>query len=259
MLLENKIVVVSGVGPGMGVEIARAAVREGADLVMGARNSAYLEQVAAELAPSKRKLIWRATDITVAEQCEALAAHAMREFGRVDALVNNAYRATANLPFEKMRAPDWRIQFEVNFIGAMQMTQAFLPALRAAGGGAIANISSIGGRRPHVNQLDYGSSKAALQAATRNLALELGPQRIRVNTLAMGWMQGPPVEQAIQRISSERGLSLEAARQEIHKRAVLGELPDDADCANAVVFMISDQSRAITGALLDVNGGEFMP
>jgi NAD(P)-dependent dehydrogenase (short-subunit alcohol dehydrogenase family) len=259
MLLEDKVVVVSGVGPGMGVEIARAAVREGADVVMGARNSAYLEQVADELAPSKRRVIWRPTDITVPEQCEALAAHAMREFGRADALVNNAYRPTANLPFEQMRAPDWRILFEVNFVGAMQMTQAFLPALRAAGGGAIANISTIGGRRPHVNQLDYGSSKAALQSATRNLALELGPERIRVNTLAMGWMQGPPVDGAVRKLAEQRGLSLEAARKEIHKRAVLGEIPDDADCANAVVFMISDQARAITGAILDVNGGEFMP
>ena len=259
MLLEKKVVVISGVGPGMGVEIARAAVREGAELVMGARNAAYLEQVAAELEPSKRKLIWRPTDITVAEQCEALAEQAMREFGRIDALVNNAYRHSANLPFEQMRAPDWRIQLEVNFIGAMQMTQAFLPALRAAGGGAIANISSIGGRRPLANQLDYGSSKAALQAATRNLALELGPERIRVNTLAMGWMQGPPVERAVEKIAAMRGLSVEAAREEIHKRTVLGELPDDADCANAVVFMISDRAKAITGAILDVNGGEFMP
>jgi len=257
-MLGDKIVVVSGVGPGMGVEIARAAVREGADLVMGARSADYLQQVAKELAPSGRRVVWQPTDITLPEQCESLAALAMREFGRVDALVNNAYRATANLPFEQMRAPDWRILLEVNFIGTLQMTQAFLPALRAAGGGAIANISSIGGRRPHVNQLDYGSSKAALQSATRNLALELGPDRIRVNTLAMGWMQGPPVERAIQRIAEQRGLSLEDARRELHKRAVLG-LPDDADCANAVVFMISDHSRAITGAILDVNGGEFMP
>lgn len=259
MLLENKVVVVSGVGPGMGTEMARAAVREGADLVMGARNAEHLERVAEELAPSQRRVIWRPTDITEASQCQALAAAAMGEFGRVDALVNNAYRPTAYLPFEKMRADDWRIQFEVNFVGAMQMVQAFLPALRAAKGGAIANISSIGGRRPHVNQLDYGASKAALQAATRNLALELGPDGIRVNTLAMGWMQGPSVERAVEGLAKHRGIDLEDARQEIHKRAVLGEIPDDADCANAVIFMISDYARGITGALLDVNGGEFMP
>jgi len=259
MLLENKVVVVSGVGPGMGVEIARAAVREGADVVLAARSADYLEKTAAELSSTGRRVAWLPTDITDPDQCAALAAHAVREMGRVDALVNNAYRATANLPFEQSRAPDWRIQFEVNFVGTMQVTQAFVPALRAARSAAIATISTIGARRPRAHQIDYAASKSALHAATRSLALELGPDGIRANTIAVGWMLGPPVERGLQKIAAERGVDPETVHDEARKRIPLGEIPDDADCANAVVFMVSDYARAITGALLDVNGGEFMP
>jgi NAD(P)-dependent dehydrogenase (short-subunit alcohol dehydrogenase family) len=259
MLLRDKVVVVSGVGPGMGVEIARAAVREGAHVVLAARSSGYLEKVAAELSPSGRRVTWLSTDITEVDQCEALAAHALREMGRVDALVNNAYRHTVNLPFDRSRAADWRLLFEINFVGTLQVTQAFLPALRSAGGGAIAMISTIGARRARPNQIDYASSKAALHSATRSLALELGPDRIRVNTIAVGWMQGPAVAGAVVKMAAERGLDPEAVREEMRRRFPMGEVPDDADCANAVVFMISDQARAITGATLDVNGGEYMP
>jgi NAD(P)-dependent dehydrogenase (short-subunit alcohol dehydrogenase family) len=259
MLLRDKVVVVSGVGPGMGIEIARAAVREGADVVLGARSEAFLEKAAAELSPSGRRIRWLPADITVPEQCAGLAAHAEREMGRVDALVNNAYRATANLTFEESRPADWRIQLEINFIGTLQMTQAFLPVLRRAGGGAIAMISSIGARRPRARMIDYAGAKSALQSATRTLALELGPDRIRVNTLAMGWMRGPAVDEAFRRAGAELGVDPEVVLDEARKRTALGEVPDDADCANAVVFMISDHARAVTGALLDVNGGEFMP
>jgi NAD(P)-dependent dehydrogenase (short-subunit alcohol dehydrogenase family) len=259
MLLRDKVVVVSGVGPGMGVEIARAAVREGAHVVLAARSSGYLEKVAAELSPSGRRVTWLSTDITDVDQCESLAAHALREMGRVDALVNNAYRHTVNLPFDQSRAADWRLLFEINFVGTLQVTQAFLPALRSAGGGAIAMISTIGARRARANQIDYASSKAALHSATRSLALELGPDRIRVNTIAVGWMQGPAVAGAVVKLAAERGVDPEVVREEMRRRFPMGEVPDDADCANAVVFMISDQARAITGATLDVNGGEYMP
>jgi NAD(P)-dependent dehydrogenase (short-subunit alcohol dehydrogenase family) len=259
VLLRDKVVVVSGVGPGMGVEIARAAAREGAHVVLAARNSSYLEKTAAELASGGRRVAWLPTDITDVEQCAALAAHALREMGRVDALVNNAYRPTVNLPFERTRAADWRLLFEVNFVGTLQVTQAFVPALRSGGGGAIAMISTIGARRARANQIDYAASKTALHSATRSLALELGPDRIRVNTIAVGWMKGPPVEGAIVKMAAERGVAPEMVRDELRQRFPLGDLPDDADCANAVVFMISDHARAITGATLDVNAGEFMP
>jgi len=260
MLLRDKVVVISGVGPGMGVELARAAVREGAHVVLAARSAGYLEKTAGELASSSdRRIAWLPTDITDADQCRALAHHALREMGRVDALVNNAYRMAAKLPFVEMDASDFRIHLEVNFVGTLQMTQAFVPALRESGGGAIAMISSITARAPMDGMLDYAASKSALQAATRNLALELGPDRIRVNTLAMGWMLGPAVTDYMRERVAEQGLDFEGLLEEARRRIPLGGIPDDADCADAVIFMISDHARAITGALLDVNGGEYMP
>jgi NAD(P)-dependent dehydrogenase (short-subunit alcohol dehydrogenase family) len=260
MLLRDKVVVVSGVGPGLGVEVARAAVREGAHVVLAARTAGYLEKVATELcACSDRRIAWLPTDITHPDQCSALAHHAVRELGRIDALVNNAYRLAAHAPFAEMDASHWRGQLEVNFVGTLQMTQACIPALREAGGGAIAMISSVAARAPMLGMLDYAASKSALQAATRTLALELGPDRIRVNTLAMGWMNGPAVREEMRVRVREKGLDYDALLEEARARIALGEIPDDADCANAVIFMVSDRARAITGALLDVNGGEYMP
>jgi NAD(P)-dependent dehydrogenase (short-subunit alcohol dehydrogenase family) len=260
MLLRDKVVVVSGLGPGLGAEIARAAVRDGAHVVLAARTTGYLEKLATELSAwSDRRVTWLPTDITDVEQCSALAHHAVRELGRVDALVNNAYRLAAHVPFEQMDASHWRVQLEVNFVGTLQMTQAFVPALRESGGGAIAMISSVAARTPMQGMLDYAASKSALQAATRTLALELGPDRIRVNTLAMGWMNGPAVMEEMRIRVREKGLDYDALLEEARRRIALGEIPDDADCAGAVVFMISDHARAITGALLDVNGGEYMP
>jgi len=258
VLLKDKVVVISGVGPGLGVELARGAVREGAALLLAARQRTVLEQTARELGSGARVAI-APTDITRPEDCERLAEVAQREFGHVDALINNAYTVGTIAPFEETRAEHWRAPFEVNLVGTLQVTRALLPALKRSKGAAIANIGTIGSRRPRRDEIGYAASKAALLAATRSLALELGPFGIRVNSIPIGWMWGPAVEGAVERMAEVRGVSRAETRAEIDSRMALGRLADDAECADAVLFMVSDLARAITGAILDVNAGEFMP
>jgi NAD(P)-dependent dehydrogenase (short-subunit alcohol dehydrogenase family) len=260
LLLAGKAVVISGVGPGLGAELAHAAVREGAEgVVLAARQAAYLEQMASELRAAGARAFPLATDITDPGQCERLAQTALRELGRVDALINNAYLFGHHGPFEETRAEHWRAPFEVNLVGTLQVTRALLPALERSKSAAIANIGTIGSRRPRRDEIGYAASKAALLAATRSLALELGPRGIRVNSIPIGWMWGPAVENGIPRMAAERGLSQAEMLAEINGRMALGRLAEDAECADAVIFMVSDHARAITGAILDVNAGEWMP
>jgi NAD(P)-dependent dehydrogenase (short-subunit alcohol dehydrogenase family) len=127
----------------------------------------------------------------------------------------------------------------------------------AAGKGSIVFVNSMIQKKPLPTQSGYASSKGALTAAARMLAKELGPYGIRVNSTFMGWMWGPPVEGYVEYLVSQ-GRTREDVMGEITKDIPLGIIPDDADCANAVVFLASDLARVITGAQLDVNGGEMM-
>jgi NAD(P)-dependent dehydrogenase (short-subunit alcohol dehydrogenase family) len=259
VLLRDKVVVVSGIGPGLGQELAYGAAREGARVVLAARTAAFLEEVRAKLEAQGAEALAAPTDVTSREQCQRLVQAALARFGRVDALINSAYTMGRVMPFEDADLERWQVPFKVNLFGSLTLSQAVVAPMKSQGGGAIVMVGSITARKPHAKDTAYGASKAALQAAARNLALELGPYRIRVNTAMMGRMWGPNVEAQVERVAAERGVPPEQVKREFTARMALPEIPDDADCAGAVLFLASDYARAITGATLDVNGGEWMP
>ena len=256
MLLEDKVVVVSGIGPGLGQELAVAAAREGARVVLAARTQAYLEEVASGI---DAETLCCPTDVADRAQCRALVEASVEKFGRVDALINSAYTPGRFALFEDSDLDDWRQTLEVNLFGSLNLTQEVVPLMKKQGGGSIVMVNSMVQKKPLDYQSGYATSKGALSAATKMLAKELGRYSIRVNSVYMGWMWGPPVEGFIQGSAKSRGVEPEEVIAEITRDIPLGVIPDDADCANAVMFFASDLSRVITGAGLDVNGGEFMP
>ena len=256
-MLEGKVVVVSGVGPGLGREVAAAAVRDGARVVMGARRQGNLEAAAAEIDPGGDKVAWLPTDITDPAQCEALAALAVARFGAVHALVNCAAYDSLLGGLAGADFDEWRKVFETNVIGTMQMCRAAVPHLKAAGGGAIVMIGSQSAYWPQFLQTAYAASKGGLTSAMYYLAKELGPDRIRVNTVVPTWMWGPPVEGYIDYMVGARGLTREEAIGSITRNMPLGEIPSDGDVAEAAIFLASDRARMITAQSLMVNAGEF--
>jgi NAD(P)-dependent dehydrogenase (short-subunit alcohol dehydrogenase family) len=173
--------------------------------------------------------------------------------------VNSAYNPGEFTLFEEADLDTWRGPLEVNLFGSLQMTQEVVPHLKAAGGGAIVNINSQIHKKPMPYQAAYATSKGALEAATKMLAKELGAHKIRVNSVFMGWMWGPPVEGYVSMTARGQGVPEDTIIAGITKDIALGIIPDDSDCANAVAFLCSDYAKVITGAGLDVNGGEFMP
>ena len=261
MLLQDKVLVISGIGPGMGKELVIEAARQGAKLAIAARTASKLDDSEAELRGLglDNEIIKVPTDISDNAQCLNLIAKTVEAFGRVDCLINSAYNPGSFGPIETADLQGWREALEVNLFGTMQLTQAAIPHLKVAGNGAIVMINSMVTRIPQAMQGGYATSKSALTSATANLALELGKYNIRVNTAYMGWMYGPPVESAIKMMAKAAGTDFETEKAKIESGIALGKIPDDADCAKAAIFLASDYACAITGASLDVNGGEFFP
>ena len=262
MLLQDKVVIVSGIGPGLGQELSTLAAKEGAAaVVMAARTPAKLDAAEAEIRELglETPVLKVPTDIADAAQCAALAERAVAEYGRIDVLFNSAYDPGAFEPIESADLKGWRRAMDVNFFGTMQLTQACVPAMKAAGGGAIVMIATMVEHKPLATQGGYGASESALRSATKHLALELGQYNIRVNSAHMGWMWGPAVEGYFAWQSQDTGRPVEELKAEVARNIPLGIIPDDGDCAKAAVFLASDYASVVTGAALDVNGGEFMP
>ena len=259
MILEGKTVAISGVGPGLGRETAAVALRDGANVVIGARTEGRLKELASELDPSGKRVAWCALDVTDAERCGAFTKTAVDRFGGLDALVQVAALDTLFGTLESTSADDWRKSMEVNVLGTMQVARAAVPHLKARGGGSIVLIGSQSmWLPPPMPQLAYASAKGALVSAMYHMASELGPEHIRVNMVIPTWMWGPPVEGYVRWQAKERGVPEAEIVGEITQSMPLGEIPADEDVAEAAAFFCSDRSRMITGETLQVNAGQLM-
>ncbi|MBB4714513.1 SDR family oxidoreductase [Streptomyces luteogriseus] len=258
-LLAGKTVVVSGVGAGLGRQVAAAVVRDGGRAVLGARTEANLAKAAAEIDPGGACTAYRATDISDEAQCEALAAVARERFGGIDAVVHVAAFDGYFGGLEDADFESWRSVLDVNLLGTLRMTRACLPSLKEAGGSVVfVGTQSAVAAPSQVRQAAYAASKGALTSAMYSLARELGPHRIRVNTVLPGWMWGPPVQAYVRFTAQTEDVDEATVLERLAGRMALPELATDADVADAAVFLASDRARAITGQSLLVNAGELM-
>ncbi|MGA5896554.1 SDR family oxidoreductase [Streptomyces venetus] len=258
-LLAGKTVVVSGVGAGLGRQVVAAVVRDGGRAVLGARTEANLAKIAEEIDPEGARTAYRATDIADEAQCEALAGLARERFGGIDAVVHVAALDSYFGGLEDADFESWRSVLDVNLLGTLRMTRACLPPLKEGGGCVVfVGTQSAVAAPSQVRQAAYAASKGALTSAMYSLARELGPYRIRVNTVLPGWMWGPPVQAYVRFTAQSEGVSEATVLERLTGRTALPDLATDADVADAAVFLASDRARAITGQSLLVNAGELM-
>lgn len=261
MLLKDKVVMISGIGPGMGIKLALEAAREGARAVaICARNEARLEEAEQRVRAlgTDCQVFWMPTDVSNAKACQAFAEATVERFGRIDALVNSAY---AHGGFDSLEGcSDELLQeaLDVNLFGSLHLTRAVLPQMKAQRAGAIVMISTLGVHQPYAGGGAYAVSKGTLSVAVRYLASELAEHGLRVNGLACGWMWGKPVQAHVRQAASERGVSEEQVRAEFSAGIPGGRMPGDEECARAALFLASDYASAINGVQLDANGGELM-
>ncbi|UGT61491.1 SDR family oxidoreductase [Nocardia asteroides] len=255
-LLTGKVVVVSGIGPGLGRSIAVRAALAGADVVLAARTEKRLDKVAAEVREIGRKALVVPTDITDEAAAENLVRTAVDELGRVDALVNNAFAIPPITDLATVELDGVRAGFETNVLGALRLTRLFVPAL-AATSGSVVMINSAVLRHSRRTFGPYKMAKASLLALAQSLATELGPQGIRVNSVAPGYIYAGNLKWYFDYQAKERGITHEEVYAETAESTDLRKLPEPDEIADAVLFFASPLSRIVTGACLDVNAGEF--
>jgi NAD(P)-dependent dehydrogenase (short-subunit alcohol dehydrogenase family) len=256
MLLQDKVVIVAGIGPGLGRSIAIRSAEQGADVVLAARTESRLEEVAKEVTALGRRALPIPTDISDEAAAERLRDATLAEFGRADALVHNALAMPPIKDLSDVDLAAIRAAFDVNVLGALRMTRLFTPAL-AASGGSVTMINSMVVRFSQRTMGPYKATKAALLAVAQSLATELGPRGVRVNTVAPGHIWGDSLKWYFGYLAKKRGVDAQQVYDESAEKTDLRRLPEPDEVADAVVFLASPLARAITGQCLDVNCGEY--
>ncbi|MBJ19389.1 MAG: SDR family oxidoreductase [bacterium] len=258
MLLNGKVAIVSGVGPGMGRDTALALATHGADVVLMARSEEVVIGVAPEIEAVGRKACIVLGDITDQGACERVAKVAAEEFGRIDILVNNAFFQGERKPLMEVESDDWRRVLEVNLLGSMNMTRAVVPFMEERGEGRIIMVNSMQGLRTVPGGFGpYASSKAALASITKTLAYELGPKGIRVNGIHPGMIMGDALRGYFHHLAKEQGCSYEEIHQSISSESALGYIPDSQEYSGTVVYLASDLGKPVTGQSIVTDAGAF--
>jgi NAD(P)-dependent dehydrogenase (short-subunit alcohol dehydrogenase family) len=258
VLLEGKVALIAGVGPGLGRDAALALAKQGADIALSARTTELAEKVAGEVRALGRRAHVVACDITDPAACDALAASVVTELGRLDVVVLNAFREGPHRTVEKADLDDWRSNMEVNFFGALHVVRSCLPALREATDGRIVIVNTMSVHLPEARFGGYAASKAALGMMCKTLALELGPDGIRVNGVFPGYIWGDAVEWYFNHKAEQRGVDPKVVYDEIAGQTALGYIPTSEEIAGTIVFFASDLARACTGVALPVNAGHTL-
>ena len=256
-LLEGKVAFVSGIGPGMGRDISLLFAEHGADVVLGARTVEKCEAVAAEVESLGRKALPLRLDITDAGSCRAAVDAAIETFGRIDVLVNNAFQDGNFKRFLDSDLAEWRATADVNLWGTLALTQLVAAHMRDQGDGRIVMVNSMSAVRIQERFGAYTVSKAALAAATKSLAKELGRFGIRVNAVHPGYIWGESVEGYFRWQAEKKGITFEEQYESVASETSLGYLPHSSEIAGTVLFLASDLAKPVTGQAVHVNAGHW--
>lgn len=255
---ESKVALVAGAGAGVGASIARMLAERGAKVVLAARRaeSAAEAERAVREAGGEAEVV--TADVCVAEDRARLVDACVKRFGGLDVLVGNAFATGRVGPIvgtDVARA--WRAAFEVNVFATIALATACASAMAARPRGSIVLVGTLAARKRQPGLAGYGASKAALLAASQSLAIELGPQGIRVNTVVPSHIDGPNLALGIAAEAKHRGISEAEVRREIVAAGVLDHITTSDEVAEAIAFLASDRASAITGQSLDVNCGQW--
>lgn len=247
--LAGKVAIVTGAGQGIGAAIAEGFAAEGAKVIITGRTLSKLEEVAGRISSSGGTVLVMETLAGNREHAEITVNRAISEWGRVDALVNNAHSFTDYLPVEDPKMEEnCMIDFQSAFFGSLQLMQLCYPHMVSQGGGSIINMGSSFGLRCEPGFLAYAASKEAIRALTRTAAREWGKHGIRVNTILPSALS-PKAEWYLKDSGTYDS--------ELAKIA-MGRFGAPADIAPTSIFLVSDDSAFVTGQTIAVEGGATM-
>lgn len=258
MRLKDQVAVITGAASGIGLEVARTFVREGARVAIADLDGAEAAKAAAELSGSAAEAMALALDVTREDQVDAGIARVVEQLGRLDVLVCNAGIQVIS-PVEALSLADWRRVLAVHLDGAFLPTRAALRHMYARGGGSIIYMGSVHSREASVLKAPYVTAKHGLLGLARVVAKEGARHGVRANVICPGFVRTPLVERQIPEQAAALGLSEEeVVRQVMLKDTVDGEFTTARDVAEAALFFASFESAALTGQSLVVSHGWSM-
>jgi len=247
--LTGKVAVVTGASKGIGAAIAEALGKEGASVVVNyAGDQAGANKVVGKITAAGGKAIAVKADVSKQSDVTNLFAETKKVFGKVDILVNNA-GVYEFRPLEAVDEKHFHRQFDINVLGTLLVTKQAVPLMNGDGA-SIINLSSVVSLTPPPAASVYSATKAAIDAITRSLALELGPKKIRVNSLAPGLTETEGLQSSVGEDKAFRDYAV--------SRTPLGRVGTVDDIASAALFLASDDSRWVTGETLVAGGGARM-
>jgi NAD(P)-dependent dehydrogenase (short-subunit alcohol dehydrogenase family) len=249
--LQGRVAFVTGASRGLGQAIGERFAREGARVVLAARDAAACERHAERIRSAGGEALAVSCDVTDEESVAKAIRAAVARFGRIDVLVNNA-GASGPTPLEDPDDSRWDAILATNLTGSFRVTRAASPHLPS--GSRILNVSSVLGRFGVAGHSAYAASKHGVIGLTRSLALELAPRGITVNAMCPGWVETEMAREGFRRMGTE-----EEGRSRAAKMAPLGRVLDPEEIAGLAVYLASDEARSVTGQAIVIDGGQVMP
>jgi NAD(P)-dependent dehydrogenase (short-subunit alcohol dehydrogenase family) len=256
MLLTGRIAVITGASKGIGRVMAQMFAHEGAQVVCAARSDALVNETVAMIQAAGGQAVAVVADAGREEGAQAIVDGGCRAFGGIDTLVNNAGDGGPTRPIQDYTTEDWFYTLNSCLTSAYLCSRFAVPAMIAAGRGAIVNIASMAGRRGLAYRVGYCSAKAGQIGMTYGLAVELGRHNITVNAIAPGAVAGDRIDRVIQGQADVRGVDVAQLRQSFVERSPLRRMSTAEDISSLAVFLCSDHARNISGQCIPVTAGE---
>lgn len=253
--LKDKVAIVSASSKGLGKACAIGLAREGAKVVICARNLTELERAKAEIENnSNNDVLAIQADVTNYDDIKKLVNSTVEKFGTVHILVTNAGGPPAGY-FENFSDEDWENAFNLNFMSAVRLIREVLPFMKSQRWGRIINITSVSVKQPIDNLILSNSIRMSVLGLAKTLALQLAKYNILINNVAPGYTLTDRVKFVLEQRAKDTGKTIEEVKSELAKDIPLGRLAEPEELANLVVFLASERASYITGATIPVDGG----
>ena len=257
--VDDKVVIITGAGEGLGRVMAQLFTREGAQVVLAARRREPLEETAALAREEGRDVLIVPTDVTDEDAVVNMVRTTVGEFGRVDVMLNNASQPGTDLHVWEQTLENWNRCIAAVVTGPMLCTREVLKqSMLDQRSGSIVNFSSTASINGHPRKSHYAVAKSGLRLLTKTTAWEVGPYGIRCNCVVPGAIATGLLFRYWDRIAGERGIPVETIRDESTRSAALRKVALPEEVAQAALFLASDESSAITGQSLVVDAGTYM-